>query len=312
MHDVTIRVAGGDDTPAVVDLLNAVSPPDERVTLEEFRYGETMRHPRDAFSRLVATDGARVVAGADAGNSQSRPSQMFRLLIAVLPEYRRRGIGTALERRQQAFAREHGGSELTAMIRANDESSRAFLDRQGYREAFQRFEMELDVLGFDWDRFRGWRERLGSLQLRSFAAIGPTEENMRKMYELTMQLVGDVPYPDGPPRFSFDEFKMYFGAPGFRADGLFVLADGETWIGTSGLLTPSGRPAYTYFTGVRREYRGRGLATLLKLAAIDFARANDIAAMRTTNDTVNYPMVAVNEKLGYRRLPARVAMKLVW
>jgi len=25
---------------------------------------------------------------------------------------------------------------------------------------------------------------------------------------------------------------------------------------------------------------------------------------------VNYPMVAVNEKLGYRRLPARVAMKL--
>jgi hypothetical protein len=31
--------------------------------------------------------------------------------------------------------------------------------------------------------------------------------------------------------------------------------------------------------------------------------------MRTNNDTVNYPMVAVNEKLGYHRLPARVAMK---
>jgi len=31
--------------------------------------------------------------------------------------------------------------------------------------------------------------------------------------------------------------------------------------------------------------------------------------MRTTNDTVNYPMVAVNEKLGYHRFPARVAMK---
>jgi len=72
-----------------------------------------------------------------------------------------------------------------------------------------------------------------------------------------------------------------------------------------------GRPAYTYFTGVDREYRGRGLATLLKLATIEFVQRNGIAAMRTTNDTVNYPMVAVNEKLGYRRLPARVGMKFM-
>lgn len=312
MRDVSIRVSSDEDVPAIVGLLNAVNLPEDRVTLEEFRYGETMRHARDAFNRLVAVDGTRLAAGSDAGNSQSRPPHMFRLVIAVHPDYRRRGIGRELERRQREFAGNHGGSELTAAIRENDAGSRAFLERLGYREAYQRFEMELDVSAFDWSRFRAWRDRLANLRLQTFAEIGATDENMRKMYDLSMALIQDVPYPDGPPRFSYEEFQMYFAAPGFRPDGLFVLADGETWMGTSGLLTPEGRPAYTYFTGVRREYRGRGLAMALKLATIEFARDNGIAAMRTTNDTVNYPMVAVNEKLGYRRLPARVAMKLIW
>ncbi|HEY3248983.1 MAG TPA: GNAT family N-acetyltransferase [bacterium] len=312
MSEATIRAASDGDVPAIVDMLNAVNPPEERVTLEEFRYAETMRHPRDAFNRLVAAAGTQIVAGSDAGNSQSRPRHMFRLLIAVLPGYRRRGIGTEVERRQQAYAREHGAAELGAVIRASDATARGFLERRGYREAFQRFEMELDVASFDWTPFQSWRDRLGDLRLLTFAAIGVNEENMRKMYDLSMTLSQDVPHPEGPPRFSFEKFQKYFAAPGFRPDALFLLADGEQWVGMSGLFTPDGRPAYTYFTGVRREYRGRGLATALKLATIEFARDNAVAVMRTNNDTVNYPMVAVNEKLGYRRLPARVAMKRVW
>ena len=75
------------------------------------------------------------------------------------------------------------------------------------------------------------------------------------------------------------------------------------------MLIQEGRPAYTAFTAVDRDYRGRSFATILKLATIEFVQRLGLNAMRTTNDTVNYPMVAVNEKLGYRRLPARVAMK---
>lgn len=312
MHDVVIRPASGGDAPAIVDLLNTVNPPEERVTLEEFQFGDTMRHPDDAFHRLLATTGGRVGAVSDAGNSQSRPPHMFRLFIAVHTEFRRCGIGTDLEHRQREFARTHGGSELTAVIRDTDTGSRAFLQGRGYREAYRRFEMELDVSAFDWSRFAGRRTRLGDLRLLTLEELGGSEENIRKMYELSMLLIQDVPYPDGPPRFSFEEFSKYFAAPGFRPEALFVLADGDAWVGTSGLLTPDGRPAYTYFTGVRREYRGRGLATALKLATIEYARDHGIAAMRTNNDTVNYPMVAVNEKLGYRRLPARVAMKVSW
>lgn len=306
----SIRPAIDDDVPAIVDLINVVNPPEERVTLEEYRYGDTLRDPEDVFNRLVITSGAQVAAVSDAGNSQNRPLHMFRLYVAVHPAFRRQGVGTELEQRQREFAAGHGGTELIAVIAESDAVSRVFLEYRGYREAYQRFEMELNVEAFDWSRFPDWRPRLGDLRLLTFAEIGMSEANMSRMYELSMLLGQDVPHPEGPPRFSYELFKKYFAMPGFRPDGLFILADGDEWIGTTGLLVPEGRPGYTYFTGVRRDYRGRGLATLLKLAAIEFARDHGVSAMRTHNDTVNYPMVAVNEKLGYRRLPARVAMRV--
>lgn len=309
----TIRPADDDDIPAIVDLVNVVNPPEERVTLEEYRYWESMRDPQESFSRLVVVSDVQMEAVADAGNSITRPLHMFRLWIAVHPDFRRQGVGAELEQRQRAFAADHGGTALTAVIPDSDTVSRTFLEHRGYQEAYQRFEMELNVETFDWSRFPDWRRRLGDLRLLTFADVGVSEANMRKMYEVTTLLMQDVPYPDGPPQFSYELFKKFFAMPGFRSDGLFILADGDEWVGTTGLSVPEGgRPGYTYFTGVRRDYRGRGLATLLKLAAISFARDHRVAAMRTNNDTVNSPMVAVNEKLGYRRLPARVAMKLSW
>ena len=54
-------------------------------------------------------------------------------------------------------------------------------------------------------------------------------------------------------------------------------------------------------TGVRREYRGRGIAVALKLKVIDFARRNGYEKMKTWNASNNAPMLAVNTKLGFKR-----------
>ncbi len=308
---VVIRPGNG-DTVAMVDLINLVHPPAERVTIEEFRHQETLRSPNDAWNRLVAVEGDQLIALADVANSQLRPPEKFTLYMAVHPEFRRRGIGTELEGRQRPFARQHGGRVVTALIRENDTGSRRFLERLGYHEAYRRFEMELDVERFEWGRYPRWRDRLGNLRLFTLADAGPREDNLKKLYALSVILGEDVPHPDGPPRYSYEVFKKWASGPGARDDAVFIVADGDQWVGTSGMGVPEGRPAYTFFTGVSREYRGRGLATVLKVAAIEYAKTHGVTAMRTTNDTVNHPMVAVNEKLGYRRLPARVAMRASW
>jgi RimJ/RimL family protein N-acetyltransferase len=54
-------------------------------------------------------------------------------------------------------------------------------------------------------------------------------------------------------------------------------------------------------TGVIREYRGRGIATALKLKVIEYGKKNGYRVIKTWNDSVNEAMLAVNIKLGFKR-----------
>ncbi len=65
-------------------------------------------------------------------------------------------------------------------------------------------------------------------------------------------------------------------------------------------LVPANGNAHNDMTGVRREYRGRGIALALKLLAIRFARSVGAQEITTSNDSLNAPMLAVNRKLGYQ------------
>ena len=52
-------------------------------------------------------------------------------------------------------------------------------------------------------------------------------------------------------------------------------------------------------TGTLREFRGRGLARLLKLHQLEWAARDGIASVMTENDETNAAMLAVNTRLGY-------------
>ena len=62
-------------------------------------------------------------------------------------------------------------------------------------------------------------------------------------------------------------------------------------------------------TAVRRTWRGRGLATTLKLATIAWAIDHGLTALETGNDEANAPMRAVNARLGYQPLPDSVILR---
>ena len=60
---------------------------------------------------------------------------------------------------------------------------------------------------------------------------------------------------------------------------------------------------YHMHTGVDRAYRGRGLALAAMVWALRRARAWGAAYARTTNDSQNAPILAVNRRLGYLPQP---------
>jgi GNAT superfamily N-acetyltransferase len=62
-------------------------------------------------------------------------------------------------------------------------------------------------------------------------------------------------------------------------------------------------------TGTARGYRGRGIATALKVEALSRAKAKGLRAMLTTNDEPNKAMRGINALLGYQTLPAHVQLE---
>jgi RimJ/RimL family protein N-acetyltransferase len=62
------------------------------------------------------------------------------------------------------------------------------------------------------------------------------------------------------------------------------------------------------WTATLPDLRGRGLARLAKLATIRWARNAGIREIVTANDAGNVAMLALNERLGYRRLYEQVEL----
>ena len=71
---------------------------------------------------------------------------------------------------------------------------------------------------------------------------------------------------------------------------------------------PDSPEAENRLTAVRRPWRRRGIASALKRAQIEAARAAGIETIATTNDELNVGMRGVNERLGYEPEPERVVV----
>ena len=109
---------------------------------------------------------------------------------------------------------------------------------------------------------------------------------------------------------SWGEFAAERFAYEYRSDGAFVALDGSKFVGVAHVILDREHDRMeNAMTGVLREYRGRGIAQSLKTLTIKHARDNGVSEILTQNDSENGPMLAVNQKLGYRRWPGRYVVK---
>jgi GNAT superfamily N-acetyltransferase len=284
-------------------------------TVEEWKHDDATRPERIKFRRLVAElDGAVVGAASHSQFEGMYHPRRFSVSAIVHPAFQGRGIGRALYARLLEALALHDPLSARANVREDFARSVRFLADRGFVEDSRSWESRLDVATFDPAPFAGAEARAGAAGI-TFATMDELQrrdpDHRQKLYELDVEATKDEPHPEPitePSRESYDGWV--FDSPNYLPEGNFVALDGDRYVGMSTLRTSQADPTELYvgFTGVLRDYRGKGIAMALKLKTIAFAKARGIATIKTWNDSSNRPMLRINEALGFARQPAWISL----
>lgn len=98
--------------------------------------------------------------------------------------------------------------------------------------------------------------------------------------------------------------------PDYIPDGLIIaLNPGGEFVGLSSLRRDSlSSPLETGLTGVHRDFRGRGIATAVKVRALAVARRLGATEIGTGGGGRDSPMKRLNRKLGFRVGPEWITL----
>jgi GNAT superfamily N-acetyltransferase len=266
--------------------------------------------PGRIMTRRVAVAGDAVVAYGNAIHEPANPVGYFQLDVVVDGPVRRRGLGSRLLADVEQYACAHGATHLAATIPAEGEAGLAFAGRHGYAVERRVFQSFLDPAQADPALLTA--PAPPGIQVTSLAGLGDTVEARRALWDVHERTVPDMPGARVTRRRPYEEFeRAVLLRRWFRPAGAFLAADvdapGAPWVGLAivGYYAETNSLNHT-FTGVLAAWRGRGVASALKRAAIGYAREIGAAYLRAGNDSANAPMLAINERYGYRRRPGHV------
>ncbi|MDX1415410.1 MAG: GNAT family N-acetyltransferase [Candidatus Promineifilaceae bacterium] len=238
----------------------------------------------------------------------------FGFMIFVRQDVRRRGLGTALFNYMLEALAPYEPQILESATREDWPEGLRFLEKRGFQTVNREQSSELDPANFDASRFAPLLASVAAsgLQIKSLREVMDTDpDTLRKLCDLENELAPDIPWYDDPTPQSFEDWvKGYEDNPDLLPDGYFIALDGTNFAGVSHLWgsQASDRILYTGFTGVRRPYRKRGVATALKVHAIEYARnltsADGQPVKIVTSNEQNNLMLQINLHLGFQEQPA--------
>jgi GNAT superfamily N-acetyltransferase len=300
------------DYPRLVELRNALFP-EYRFSEAEWRHEDaSWEHHRYFKQRLVAEDDSgRVLAMGEISHmpSQFHPDK-YRLDVAVDPSHQRQGIGGAVYSRLIEDLQGRKALLVRSEAKESFPHSIAFLEHRGFHEVQRFWESRLDVTTFDPTPFAGAEAKAAAAGIEVTTLTEERERigdaALRAAYELDRDIMHDVPMTDPATDTSYEHFLTgTLDSPGFLPDAWFFAKDGDRFAGLSNLWKSQELPGVLFqgLTGVRREYRRKGIAQALKLYGLRYAREHGYREIRTWNNTRNRPMLSINEAMGFVKQP---------
>jgi mycothiol synthase len=278
---IALRRAESDaDLEAWRQVRIAVLPSERTATVAEIRAAA-----RPEYLLLLAEIEGDVVGAGFANRSDlaGRAS----LAPRVLPEWRRRGVGTALLRALAAHVEALGYDEVGSSV--EEEGSLAFARRFCFDEVDRQVEQVWAVVV---------TEPFPSPEGVEIVSVTGRPELWREAYRhVGTQAFQDFAL-DTPLDVSLEQWERdWINWP----EATFVAVAAGEVVGCAGLMRDDDQAdrAENALTAVRRDWRGRGVATALKRTAMAYASAAGIHEVYTWTQRGNDDMRRLNERLGY-------------
>lgn len=260
--------------------------------------------PLDWF-KAVDSDGHYAGWGCCGKDDWIAPEER-EIWVAVLPEMRGRGAGTALLRHAEDLVSTAGVTGILGWTYGHDDCSRRWVEKRGYSLLRQRTDAALDLSTFNEAMAV---EAVSRAESNGLCIRVVDQEKVRQyldgVYRVYVETFRDVPFRSGDaPDMPYESWVHE--TMGSKGKKVFALAfDRDRIVGTSDLHMPrvEGQSAGINYTGVLREYRGKGLAFALKAATALAGKRAGATLIRTENDPDNPPILAVNRRLGFKSVP---------
>ena len=308
-RNLTIRPFVPEDYDVVAEIMNSVMP-DYALSASRLRHEDENREAKHRHGRFIGEIAGQPVAVA---TYESPPygyhPRKFLLDISVRPEEQRKGIGTSMYDHLVDAMAQYQPAEFSVTAKEDLESGTSFCRKHGFTEAMREWELRIDLHAHDSARWQDVidRARAEGITVTSFAELPVDVDWQQRVWECSRAVGPDVPSPQS---YSEPTFDFWLGRnmrnPMFQAEAYTVAVhDGEI-VGINALWHSDTRDDlyYTGLTGVRREYRRKGVALAMKLRGLRWAKEAGASEVRTWNATYNEGMLAINERLGFVRQPA--------
>jgi mycothiol synthase len=264
--------------------------------------------PRNKPNEMIAILRMRYVS--EGAPSYPGNEKIMRNLLYVLKDYRNQCIGLELLKLATKYSEEHGKSLM--MTGTSQEDGRRALKKLGAKEALTMKESRANLNDIEWKMVEAWEKegpkRSPDCKLEFFTKI--PDEILEDYCKVYTEVANQAPLEE------LDLGDMVYTPEFWRKQEQKAEDTGIIWLtaivrdknGVIAGLTdvyfdPSHTPfIYTGFTGVQENFRGSGKGKWLKGAMFLRIREQypDIKIVTTSNATTNAPMLAINERLGFK------------
>jgi GNAT superfamily N-acetyltransferase len=296
-----VREIGTDDLPRFLAVVQAargeaIGSPEDLV--------DWRRQADDMAWFLADVDGADAAAGLALLGWHSAPG-IGMCEAYVHPDFRERGVGTDVFRELALWLSQRGCVEAESTVLERDEESRTWAERRGFREVGRSSRLVLELEGVEEPAI----DPPVGVEIVQWSA---RPELDRGMYDVYCEASPDIPGEGDAAIPSFDRWLSGdMQGNSDRPEAVFVALADDGVVGYGKLAISSTRPGVLLndIIGVKRAWRGRGLAGALKRAEIAWAKREGYTRLETQNEARNEPIRRLNLRHGYVEEPGVIVYR---